>query len=102
MQDGNVRLCDFGSCVIGRISIRNAEEKAAAEEIILKETTQMYRSPELVDLYMREVLTEKSDIWVRNYEALHETFETPLKQVIQMLLRFSVMITFRLFFDGEI
>ena len=57
-------MCDFGSCVIGNIPLRNVEEKAAAEEIILKETTQMYRSPELVDLYMRDVLTIKSDIWV--------------------------------------
>ena len=44
--------------------MRNVDEKAAAEEIISKETTQMYRSPELVDLYMRDVLTIKSDIWV--------------------------------------
>lgn len=39
------------------------EERQAAEDIIAKETTQMYRAPELVDLYMRDILTEKSDIW---------------------------------------
>eukprot|EP01038_Epipyxis_sp_PR26KG_P007941 gene7941-10775_t len=61
--DGKVRLCDFGSCVEGYIYIRTASERNAAEEVIQKETTQMYRSPELVDLYMRDVLTEKSDIW---------------------------------------
>lgn len=60
-----MRLCDFGSCVIGHVPLRNVEERAAAEEIIGKETTQIYRSPEMIDLYMRDVLTEKSDIWVR-------------------------------------
>jgi hypothetical protein len=67
-QDGNVRLCDFGSCVIGHVPLRNVEERAAAEEIIGKETTQIYRSPEMIDLYMRDVLTEKSDIWVRLFD----------------------------------
>ena len=61
--DGNVRLCDFGSCAIGYTPLNNASERSAAEEIIAKETTQMYRAPELIDLYMREMLTEKSDIW---------------------------------------
>ena len=60
-----MRLCDFGSCVTGHIFVRNVEEKAAAEEIIGKETTPMYRSPEMIDLYMRDILTEKTDIWVR-------------------------------------
>jgi AP2-associated kinase len=60
-----VRLCDFGSCVTGHIYVRNVEEKAAAEEIIGKETTPMYRSPEMIDLYMRDILTEKTDIWVK-------------------------------------
>ena len=48
----------------GPVPIRNADERAAAEEIIGKETTQMYRAPEMIDLYMRDVLTEKTDIWV--------------------------------------
>lgn len=47
----------------GYIYLRNASERAAAEEVIGKETTQMYRAPEMVDLYMRDVLTEKTDIW---------------------------------------
>ena len=47
----------------GYVNIRNVEERQAAEEIIAKETTLIYRSPELVDLYMRDILTEKSDIW---------------------------------------
>ena len=51
--------------MIGNVPLRNVEERAAAEEIIGKETTQIYRSPEMIDLYMRDLLTEKSDIWVR-------------------------------------
>ncbi len=62
-QDDNVRLCDFGSCVIGPTFLRNQDERNTAEEIIAKETTQMYRAPEMIDLYMRSVLTEKTDIW---------------------------------------
>jgi len=62
-QDGKVRLCDFGSCVQGYVYLRDSKERADAEEVISKETTQMYRSPEMVDLYLRQVLTEKSDIW---------------------------------------
>jgi AP2-associated kinase len=63
-QDGLVKLCDFGSCVQGNTFLRSAEERSKAEEIISKETTQMYRAPEMVDLYMRDELTEKTDIWV--------------------------------------
>lgn len=61
---GDVKLCDFGSCVVGYVPTRTAEEKSRAEEIISKETTQMYRAPEMVDLYMRDEITEKTDIWV--------------------------------------
>ena len=61
--DGNVRLCDFGSCVEGYIPLTNASERSDAEEVIEKETTQMYRAPEMIDLYMRTELTEKTDIW---------------------------------------
>lgn len=58
-----MRLCDFGSCLEAPILTRNAEERRLAEESILKETTQMYRAPEMVDLYMRPQLTEKTDTW---------------------------------------
>lgn len=58
-----MRLCDFGSCLESPILLRNVEERNRAEESIAKETTQMYRSPEMVDLYMRPQLTEKADIW---------------------------------------
>lgn len=47
----------------GPVYIRTPAERASAEEVIGKETTQMYRAPEMVDLYMRDVLTEKTDMW---------------------------------------
>jgi len=56
-------MCDFGSCVESPIYIRNVDERTAADEHIQKETTQMYRAPEMVDLYLRPTLTEKTDIW---------------------------------------
>lgn len=65
LQDNSIRLCDFGSCCIGYTYLRNQAERSAAEEVIQKETTPMYRAPEMIDLYLREELTEKTDIWVR-------------------------------------
>jgi AP2-associated kinase len=46
------------------MSLRTPEERSTAEEDIGKNTTQMYRAPEMIDLYMRDELTEKTDIWV--------------------------------------
>lgn len=59
-----MKLIDFGSAYIGYTPLRTPEERSQAEEDISKNTTQMYRAPEMVDLYMRNVLTEKTDIWV--------------------------------------
>ena len=61
--DGTIVLCDFGSCVEGVVYTRDMSERSAADDVIQRQTTQMYRAPEFVDLYMREELTEKSDIW---------------------------------------
>jgi len=44
--------------------LTNASERSHEEERIAKYTTQMYRAPEMVDLYMRRQLDEKVDIWV--------------------------------------
>lgn len=58
-----IKLIDFGSCVVGYTPLRNAEDRSRAEDVIARETTQMYRAPEMVDLFMRDELTEKTDIW---------------------------------------
>eukprot|EP01041_Mallomonas_annulata_P003148 gene3148-6189_t len=62
-SDNHVRLCDFGSCVEGDVPLTDVSQRVAEEERIAKTTTQMYRAPEMVDLYMRTNLTVKTDIW---------------------------------------
>lgn len=47
--------------------ITNAAERSSEEERIAKYTTQMYRAPEMVDLYSRRVLDEKVDVWVSEW-----------------------------------
>ncbi|CAN0455641.1 unnamed protein product, partial [Laminaria digitata] len=62
-SSGAYKLCDFGSCVQGRVPLETAEQRVAEEEIVEKTTTHMYRAPEMVDLYMERELTEKVDVW---------------------------------------
>jgi serine/threonine protein kinase len=62
-QDGICRLCDFGSAVEGEVPLATQADRARAEEVIGKTTTQMYRAPEMVDLYMTGALTKATDVW---------------------------------------
>lgn len=62
-QKETYKLIDFGSAVAGPVPLTNAQERAHEEERIIKTTTQMYRAPEMVDLYMRRALDEKVDVW---------------------------------------
>lgn len=63
-------LCTYGagapwsSVVQGRVPLATAEQRANEEEVVEKTTTQMYRAPEMVDLYLERELTEKVDVWV--------------------------------------
>lgn len=57
------KLIDFGSATEGPVPLRNAVERAVEEERLAKTTTQMYRAPEMIDLYLRRALDEKVDIW---------------------------------------
>jgi len=52
-------LCDFGSAVFGHVDLRTSRARNEAEEVIEKTTTQMFRSPEMVDLYMSKKLTQR-------------------------------------------
>lgn len=49
----------------GRVPLETAEQRANEEEVVEKTTTQMYRAPEMVDLYLERELTERVDVWVR-------------------------------------
>ena len=60
---GLYKLCDFGSCVHGPVPLRTKEDRAIEEERVEKTTTQMYRAPELVNLYMKPEINESVDIW---------------------------------------
>jgi serine/threonine protein kinase len=58
VKNGAYKLCDFGSAVFGHVDLRTPKARAEAEEVIEKTTTQMFRSPEMVDLYMAKKLTQ--------------------------------------------
>ncbi|KAL5207801.1 hypothetical protein ABZP36_032236 [Zizania latifolia] len=61
--DGAWKLCDFGSTSTNHKCFDKPEEMGIEEDIIRKHTTPAYRAPEMWDLYRREVISEKVDIW---------------------------------------
>ncbi|CAJ1946300.1 unnamed protein product [Cylindrotheca closterium] len=63
VKNGAYKLCDFGSAVFGHVDLKSAKAKAEQEEVIQKTTTQMFRAPEMVDLYMAKKLTQATDVW---------------------------------------
>ena len=63
IKNGAYKLCDFGSAVVGHTDLRTPENRRHAEEVVNKTTTQMFRAPEMVDLYMAKRLTESTDVW---------------------------------------
>ena len=88
---------------------RTPEERSKAEENIGKETTQMYRAPEMVDLYLRDELTEKTDIWVRPTDRIYVNIDRrwgassmlyasmPILSKMQEILEFLALVSiFRL------
>lgn len=63
VKNTGYKLCDFGSAVFGHVDLRTQESRVEAEEVIQKTTTQMFRAPEMVDLYMAKKLTQATDVW---------------------------------------
>ncbi|CAN4080482.1 unnamed protein product [Withania somnifera] len=61
--DGLWRLCDFGSTSTNHKRFEKPEEMGIEEDNIRKHTTPAYRAPEMWDLYRRELINEKVDIW---------------------------------------
>lgn len=59
VKNGAYKLCDFGSAVFGHIELKTQRARMEAEEVIQKTTTQMFRAPEMVDLYMAKKLTQR-------------------------------------------
>lgn len=56
-------LCDFGSCAPVKEAATSLTECRLLEEDIQKHTTLQYRSPEMIDVYRKLPIDEKSDIW---------------------------------------
>ena len=63
VKNGAYKLCDFGSAVFGHVELKTPDDRREAEEMIEKTTTQMFRAPEMVDLYMAKKLTQATDVW---------------------------------------
>ncbi|KAF9024135.1 hypothetical protein BDZ89DRAFT_1017791 [Hymenopellis radicata] len=57
------KLCDFGSSARPSKVPNNADEIRALEMDLNRHTTLQYRAPEMVDLYLRRPVDEKSDVW---------------------------------------
>ena len=57
------KLCDFGSTAPPRPAAKNAAEGRLIEDDVQRHTTMQYRSPEMVDVYRKQSINEKSDIW---------------------------------------
>ncbi|KAI5248281.1 hypothetical protein E4T43_01530 [Aureobasidium subglaciale] len=81
------KLCDFGSTAPPRPAATTAQEGRIIEEDIQRHTTMQYRSPEMVDVWRRQPIDEKSDIWalgVLLYKLCYYT--TPFEEVGQMAI----------------
>ncbi|NWZ68816.1 GAK kinase, partial [Acrocephalus arundinaceus] len=65
-NQGTIKLCDFGSATtVAYYPDYNwsAQKRALVEEEITRNTTPMYRTPEMIDLYSNFPVGEKQDIW---------------------------------------
>lgn len=57
------KLCDFGSAARPTRAPQSVEEIRSLELDLNRHTTLQYRAPEMVDLYLRRSVDEKSDVW---------------------------------------
>ncbi|EMD42252.1 hypothetical protein CERSUDRAFT_110779 [Gelatoporia subvermispora B] len=57
------KLCDFGSASYVQRVPTNTQEMRLLEADLNRHTTLQYRAPEMVDLYLRRPIDEKSDVW---------------------------------------
>ncbi|KAK9669386.1 hypothetical protein RND81_13G126400 [Saponaria officinalis] len=62
-SDGLWKLCDFGSTSTNHKRFEKPEEMGVEEDNIRKHTTPAYRAPEMWDLYRKDIINEKVDIW---------------------------------------
>ena len=81
------KVCDFGSTAPPRPAATSAAEGRLIEDDVQRHTTLQYRSPEMIDVYRKQPIDEKSDIWalgVLLYKLCYYT--TPFEEVGQMAI----------------
>lgn len=81
------KLCDFGSSAHPCPAATSAAEGRLIEDDVQRHTTMQYRSPEMIDVYRKQPIDEKSDIWalgVLLYKLCYYT--TPFEEVGQMAI----------------
>ncbi|GAB7358041.1 hypothetical protein MBLNU230_g0204t2 [Neophaeotheca triangularis] len=81
------KLCDFGSTAPPRPAAKTPGEGRLIEEDVQKHTTMQYRSPEMIDVWRKQPINEKADIWalgVLLYKLCYYT--TPFEEVGQMAI----------------
>ena len=81
------KLCDFGSTAPPRPAATSAAEGQLIEDDIQRHTTLQYRSPEMIDVYRKHPIDEKSDIWALGvflYKLCYYT--TPFEEGGQMAI----------------
>ncbi|KAF2231344.1 hypothetical protein EV356DRAFT_569649 [Viridothelium virens] len=81
------KVCDFGSAAQPRPAATTAQEGRLIEDDVQRHTTMQYRSPEMIDVYRRQPIDEKSDIWalgVLLYKLCYYT--TPFEDQGQMAI----------------
>jgi AP2-associated kinase len=66
LHDKIFKLCDFGSASTERVDLAllSKLEVSRCEEEFEKNTTMMYRPPEMSDIYQKYEVNEKVDIWM--------------------------------------
>lgn len=81
------KLCDFGSAAPARPAATSAAEGRLIEDDINRHTTLQYRSPEMIDVYRKQPIDEKADIWALGvflYKLCYYT--TPFEDAGQMAI----------------
>ena len=81
------KLCDFGSAAPAIPAATSAAEGRLIEDDINRHTTLQYRSPEMIDVYRKHPIDEKSDIWALGvflYKLCYYT--TPFEEAGQMAI----------------
>ena len=81
------KLCDFGSTAVARPAATSAAEGRLIEDDVQRHTTLQYRSPEMIDVYRKQPIDEKSDIWALGcflYKLCYYT--TPFEEGGQMAI----------------